>query len=70
MSIKNLQWLTEAQTQSNLGCKRGKLWKLRKEGLIEYSKVGNQTFYYWPSIEKLLKANSTITNFKFYENVS
>ena len=53
-------WLSEAVTQKFLGCKRGKLWKLRKEGKIDYSKLGGQTFYFYPSIERLLFSNSTL----------
>lgn len=58
---EQILWLTEAKTQLLLGCKRGKLWKLRKQGQIEYSKLGKQTYYYWPSINKLLMRNSTVS---------
>lgn len=56
------KWITQSQTQKLLGCKRTKLWQLRTKGKIAYSKIGRQTMYYWPSIEKLLMKNSTLPN--------
>ena len=60
MPMKEFLWATESQTQEMLGCKRGKLWQLRKEGIIHYAKIGRQTMYYLPSIEEMLMEMSTI----------
>lgn len=62
-------WVTQVEAEELLGCKRGKLWKLRREGKIDYAKLGKQTLYYLPSINKCLLQNSTLnqrllSNFK------
>ena len=55
------KWLTEPQTQAMLGCKRGKLWLMRKNGQLHYSKIGRHTLYHLPSIVQLLQKNSTLS---------
>jgi len=60
-NISNLQlsdWLTEAQTQEMLGCKTTKLWQLRSEGKIKFSKIGSKTFYKLSSILNYLEENT------------
>ncbi|NND05125.1 MAG: helix-turn-helix domain-containing protein [Saprospiraceae bacterium] len=53
-------WLTEEETQEYLGMKRTTLWKLRKQGVIHHSMIGNKVYYHKPSIEELLFQNSTL----------
>ena len=58
--IKKFKWLPQLEVEKLLDCKRVKLWKLRRDGKLQYSKIGNQTYYFLPSIEKLLISNSSL----------
>ncbi len=54
------EWLDEKTTQNLLRKKTTALWKLRKEGKIQFSKIGGSTYYSLDSIKRLLNGNKKI----------
>jgi len=50
-------WLTEQEAQKLTGVKRVKLYYLRIEGEIEFSKIGRKVFYSKQSIVDYLERN-------------
>jgi hypothetical protein len=45
-------WITEETALMLLGCKKTKLFQLKKDGAIKYKKVGRQNQYSRSSIDK------------------
>ena len=54
-------WITELDAQELLNVKHTSLWRLRQKGAIEYTKVGNKTYYSHKSILEFLDVNKKAT---------
>jgi hypothetical protein len=50
-------WLTEAQARELLHYGATKLWELRKQRKVKFSKIGNRNMYSRESIIKLIEKN-------------
>lgn len=52
-------WLTDAEAQKLLLISRTKLYQLRKNGELPYSKIGGRVYYKFEDINLLLTKNAT-----------
>lgn len=52
-------WLTDAEARKLLSISRTKLYQLRKDGELPYSKIGGRVYYNLEDINNLLNKNLT-----------
>ena len=55
----NKKWLTNEEAMNYLGCKRTKLYYLRKKNLIKWAKQGRHIYILAQSIIEMLDKNSS-----------
>ena len=53
-------YIDEKQVKNILKIKSTTLWKMRKMGLLSYSKIGNKVYYLKSDINELLESNKKI----------
>lgn len=50
-------WWSEGEAKKNTGFKTTKLWLLRQQGVIQWSRIGGKVFYKIESFLALLEKN-------------
>jgi hypothetical protein len=50
-------WVSESETLSLMGCKKSKLYELKKVGVIKYRRIGKRNEYSRKSINKYIEKN-------------
>jgi hypothetical protein len=53
-------WMTQEQAQELLHYGTTKLWELRRQRKVKFSKIGNRTMYSRESIIKLIEKNKSL----------
>jgi biotin operon repressor len=52
-----INWVSEEQMREILKLSRTKLWQLRRDGLLRFSRLGKHIFYDLKSLQQLLEKN-------------
>jgi hypothetical protein len=56
------EWVNEQEARGLLGLKQTKVYQLRKEGKLVYSRIGKRCLYALSSIKKYIESNIQSSN--------
>lgn len=60
MNPNSQQLLTVKEAASYLRCSRGTVWNMRKEGLLQGSKIGRKVLFMLKDLESLVESNKEV----------